>query len=61
MLGAPVPGQADQWAPRLAKGTDAVYANALNGLNAMPPKGGCGGCSDEEIKATVDFMIEQSK
>lgn len=61
VLGAPVPGQADQWTARIAKGTDALYAAAIGGINAMPPKGGCADCSDDDIKAIVDFMVEQSK
>lgn len=61
VLGAPVPGKADQWASRIAKGTDALYASAIGGINAMPPKGGCADCSDDDIKAIVDFMVEQSK
>ena len=35
--------------------------NALNGIRAMPPKGGCRSCSNEEIKAAVDIMIARSK
>lgn len=58
MMGAPVPGNADQWAARTGKGIDAVYANAINGLNnVMPAKGGCSDCSDDDIKAVVDFMV----
>ena len=56
--GAPILGQADQWAPRI---TDAIYDNAINGLNAMPPKGLCMDCSEEDIIATVDYILENSK
>jgi len=35
-----------------------VYLNAIEGLGpAMPPRGMCADCSDEQLKATVDFMI----
>ncbi|MCG8670024.1 MAG: c-type cytochrome [Pseudomonadales bacterium] len=61
VLGAPVPGKADQWAARIANGTDALYQNAIGGINAMPPKGGCADCSDDDIKAIVDFMVGQSQ
>nr|MCS5577811.1 c-type cytochrome [Alteromonas macleodii] len=29
-----------------------------NGINAMPPRGTCGNCSDDEIKAAIEYMIE---
>lgn len=59
--GAPKIGDAAEWANRTAKGIDTVHANAINGINAMPAKGTCADCSDEEIIATVDYMIEQSQ
>lgn len=57
--GAPKLGDKAAWAPRIAAGK--YYEHALNGLNAMPPKGMCTACSDDEIKATVDYMIKHSK
>ena len=56
--GAPVKGNADAWGPRVAQGMDLLLDHALKGFNAMPPKGTCMACSDEEIKAAVEFMIE---
>ena len=56
--GAPIPGS-DAWAERAAKGADALYNSAINGLNAMPAKGGRMDLGDEEIKAAVDFMLAQ--
>lgn len=56
--GAPKLGDDAAWEERLAKGIDQVYANALNGINAMPPKGTCMSCSDDEIKAAVDYMSD---
>lgn len=56
ILGAPKKGAAADWAPRLDKGMDTVLANAINGINAMPPKGTCADCSDEEIKGAIEFM-----
>lgn len=61
VLGAPVPGKADQWAARIAQGTDTLYKHAIGGFNSMPAKGGCAACSDDEIKAVVDYMVNQSK
>ncbi|MCG8613411.1 MAG: TonB family protein, partial [Pseudomonadales bacterium] len=59
--GAPVTGNVEQWAPRIEKGIDTLVANAINGVNAMPPRGVCLDCSDEEIRAVVEFMINSSQ
>jgi len=59
--GAPKLGDVAAWAPRIAKGADALYNNAINGFNGMPAKGLCMDCSDDEIKATVDHMIAKSQ
>lgn len=56
--GAPIKGDADAWGPRIAKGRDTLLNHALNGFNAMPPRGACGNCSDEEIAHAVDYMID---
>lgn len=59
--GAPVVGNADAWAPRIEKGMDTLIDHAINGFNAMPAKGGCGNCSDEEIEASVEHMVAESE
>ncbi|GAA5443600.1 hypothetical protein Misp06_01777 [Microbulbifer sp. NBRC 101763] len=61
IAGAPKFGDAAAWAPRIAKGMDTLYTNAIKGINAMPPKGLCMDCSDGEIKAAVDYMVDNSK
>ena len=58
VLGAPKLQDAADWAPRLANGFDTVWQNAINCINAMPPKGSCGTCSDDDIKAAIEHMIE---
>lgn len=59
VLGAPKLAVEADWKPRFdARGYDTVLANAINGYNAMPAKGACGDCSDAEIKAAIDYMIE---
>lgn len=55
------PGNADAWAARLEKGMEAVVANAINGLNTMPPKGLCFTCSDEDLAAVVEYMVSSSQ
>ncbi|RXR06183.1 c-type cytochrome [Pseudoxanthomonas composti] len=51
---------------RAAKGKDTLYKHAIEGFTGpdggiMPPKGGNPGLSEEQIHATVDWMLEQSK
>lgn len=59
VLGAPKTQVAADWQPRLdAKGYDTVWENAIKGINAMPPMGACGDCSNDDIKAAIDYMIE---
>ncbi|WP_404828192.1 c-type cytochrome [Fluctibacter corallii] len=58
VLGAPKLQNAGDWAPRLEKGFETVLSNAINGFNAMPPRGTCGDCSDDDIKAAIEYMIE---
>lgn len=59
--GAPIVGKADAWAPRIAKGMDTLLNHALNGFNAMPPKGTCMDCSEGDIKSAIAYMVDQSK
>ncbi len=59
-IGAPVVGDVDAWTEVMEKGIDEVYENGINGINAMPPKGGAD-ISDELMKQTIDFMINSSK
>jgi|TARA_B110000263_G_C15194370_1_gene457593 cytochrome c5 len=54
-------GNADAWAPRMEKGMEAVVANAINGLNTMPPKGLCFTCTDEDLAALVTYMVSSSQ
>ncbi|VUD58636.1 Cytochrome c-555 [Thalassocella blandensis] len=58
---APKYKDAGAWAPRIAKGMDTLYTHAISGFNGMPAKGLCFDCSDDEIKAGVDYMVEHSK
>jgi len=56
VAGAPKKGDVAAWDKRLAKGFDKTLANAISGLNAMPAKGLCMDCSDDELSAAIKFM-----
>jgi cytochrome c5 len=58
VLGAPKPNDAAAWAPRISQGFDTMWQHAIKGYNAMPPRGTCGDCTDDEIKAAIEHMIE---
>lgn len=56
VAGAPKKGDAAAWKARMAQGESTVLNHAIHGLNAMPPKGTCGDCSDDELLAAIHFM-----
>lgn len=58
--GAPKYGT-PEWADRGTKGIDTLLSNAINGINAMPPRGLCADCSDDELKASIEHMLAGSK
>ena len=58
VLNAPKLGDKAGWSARLDKGTDTLYANAINGIGGMPPKGGRADLSDDDIKKAVDYMLQ---
>jgi cytochrome c5 len=62
VAGAPLVSNKAAWAPRLAKGRDALYKSALGGLTGpkgtqMPPRGGNDRLADDEVKAAVEYMM----
>ena len=58
VAGAPKTGVPADWEPRLAKGNDVLLASMKNGLNAMPPKGMCMDCSDDDYIALIEYMAK---
>jgi len=63
--GAPKFGDAGAWAPRVEKGMETLYDHAINGFmgsaGLMPPKGGRTDLSDEDVKAAVAYIVENSQ
>jgi cytochrome c5 len=64
VAGAPKPGDKEDWAPRIAQGMDTLYKHAIEGFTGkkgqMPARGGSS-ASDEEMKAAVSYMVDQSR
>ena len=61
VAGAPKLGDKAAWAPRIKTGKKALYAAALAGKGAMPPKGGNTALPDEAVKAAVDYLLAAVK
>ncbi|MBI1906167.1 MAG: cytochrome c5 family protein [Rhodocyclales bacterium] len=59
-LQAPRTGNADDWAPRLAKGLEQLVASATNGVGAMPARGGGTDLTDTEVKRAVVYLLNQA-
>jgi len=61
VAGAPKVGDKAAWAPHIVEGIDHLVGVALKGEGAMPPKGGNPDLTDQEIRAAVTYMLDQSR
>ena len=65
IAGAPKLGDAAAWKDRITQGIDTLVDHALNGFQGsagvMPPKGGRADLSDADVKAAVEYMMENSQ
>jgi len=61
VAGSPTLTQAD-WSSRIAQGRDTLYTHAIEGFTGntgvMPARGGNPALSDEQVIASVDYMLE---
>lgn len=57
--GAPMVSDAESWGDRLDQGRDSLVQTAIDGMGAMPPRGGRNDLSDEQVAASVDYMLDQ--
>lgn len=55
---APKTNNKADWAPRLKRGMDDLVKVAISGKGAMPPKGTCGTCSADELRAAIEHMTK---
>jgi cytochrome c5 len=62
IAGAPKFGDKAAWEPRLQKGVDMLVSNVVNGFQGetgvMPPRGGLPNLSDEDVRASVIYMLQ---
>nr|WP_305127158.1 c-type cytochrome [Stutzerimonas zhaodongensis] len=58
LLNSPKTGDSAAWTARAdaAGGLDGLLKHAISGINAMPPKGTCADCSDDELLDAIKHM-----
>jgi cytochrome c5 len=56
-VGAPRIGKPSDWRQRMKKGLDGMLAVTTTGIRQMPPRGGCFECSDDQLKAAIQYML----
>jgi cytochrome c5 len=65
VAGAPKLGDKTAWGARITQGNAVLTRHAIEGFKGdkgyMPPKGGFMSLSDDEIAATVQYMVSQSQ
>lgn len=65
VAGAPKIGDKAAWAARIAQGNETLHTHAIKGFQGkkgfMPAKGGNASLADGDVKAAVDYMVNQSK
>lgn len=58
-LGSPKIGDAGAWRARIGQGYDTVVKNAIEGIRAMPARGGNADLSDVEVASAVVYMVNK--
>ncbi len=58
VAGAPKHGDAKAWKPRIEQGVAVLDKHAIEGIRAMPPRGGNGKLTDDELRNAVAYMID---
>lgn len=56
--GAPIVGFQAAWQPRQEQGMPALLEHARAGYRAMPAKGFCNDCSDQDLQQLIEFMVQ---
>ncbi len=63
IAGAPVLGDQAAWSARIAQGMDTLNTHAIEGFQGeagyMPAKGGRTDLTDDQVRAAVQYMVDQ--
>lgn len=61
-LGAPRKGNKQDWQARLKqRNLKAMLKTTDEGINNMPPRGGCFECTDDDLLAAIQYMLPHEK
>lgn len=60
VAGAPKLSDSAEWKKRYQQGMQILLQHVLQGFNAMPPKGTCTDCSEQDLQDAIDYMLKQS-
>ena len=58
VMGSPKYASLEDWAPRVGLGLEKLTLSAIAGKGGMPAKGTCMDCTDNDIKITVQYMLD---
>lgn len=58
VMGSPKFASLEDWAPRVGLGLEKLTLSAIAGKGGMPAKGTCMDCTDNDIKITVQYMLD---
>ena len=58
VMGSPKFASLEDWAPRVVLGLEKLTLSAIAGKGGMPAKGTCMDCTDNDIKITVQYMLD---
>ncbi|MEO8401088.1 MAG: c-type cytochrome [Gammaproteobacteria bacterium] len=59
-INAPRIGDTKTWQLKRQMGMPTLMKITTEGLGAMPARGGCFECSDEQLRETIQYMLNQS-
>lgn len=58
---APHIGDKSAWKIRKKRGLPLLFKTTLDGKDVMPARGGCFECSDDQLRETIQYMLNQSQ
>lgn len=58
---APLISDKKAWSIRRQLGLDALLKITQHGVGAMPARGGCFECSDEQLRMTIQYMLNKTQ
>ena len=60
-LGAPKIGLSQDWEPRISQGLACLLKHTEEGFFAMPARGGCFECSEQELLLAIVAMLPKAR